>query len=149
MFKRSVLAVVVSALWSSAVFAGECDVAIDATASMAFSTKEISVPKKCKEVTITLKNSGTMAKNIMGHNVVISKTADMKAVLDDGSAAGLDANYVKKDDARVIAHTKIIGGGETDSVKFKLDKVKAGDDYSFFCSFPGHSMMMKGAFKVM
>jgi len=89
-----------------------------------------------------------MAKNIMGHNVVIAKTADMKGVLDDGSAAGLDANYVKKDDARVVAHTKIIGGGESDTVKFKLDKVKAGEDYSFFCSFPGHSMMMKGAFKV-
>lgn len=148
MMKRSVMVVMVSGLLSSMAFAGECDIAIDATASMAFSTKEISVPKKCKEVKITLKNNGTMAKNIMGHNVVISKTADMKAVLDDGSVAGLDADYVKKDDARVIAHTKIIGGGESDTVKFKLDKVKAGDDYSFFCSFPGHSMMMKGAFKV-
>jgi len=148
MMKRSVMVVMVCGLLSSMAFAGECDIAIDATASMAFSTKEISVPKKCKEVKITLKNSGTMAKNIMGHNVVISKTADMKAVLDDGSVAGLDADYVKKDDARVIAHTKIIGGGESDTVKFKLDKVKAGDDYSFFCSFPGHSMMMKGAFKV-
>ncbi|WP_240348810.1 plastocyanin/azurin family copper-binding protein, partial [Pseudomonas viridiflava] len=23
--------------------------------------------------------------------------------------------------------------------------LKAGDDYSFFCSFPGHSSMMKGS----
>jgi len=148
MLKRSLAVALVSGLLSSVTFAGECDVAIEATASMAFSTKEISVPKKCKEVSLTLKNSGTMAKNVMGHNVVIAKTADMKGVLDDGSAAGLDANYVKKDDARVVAHTKVIGGGESDTVKFKLDKVKAGEDYSFFCSFPGHSMMMKGAFKV-
>src|SRR4051812_22197029 len=108
MLKRSLAVVLVSGLLSSVAFAGECDVAIEATAAMAFSTKEISVPKKGKEVSLTLKNSGTMAKNIMGHNVVIAKTADMKGVLDDGSAAGLDSNYVKKDDARVVAHTKII-----------------------------------------
>jgi azurin len=47
-------------------------------------------------------------------------------------------------DARVIAHTKVIGGGETDSVTFSTAALKAGEAYSYFCSFPGHSALMKG-----
>ena len=47
----------------------------------------------------------------------------------------------------VLAHTKMIGGGESTSVTFKTDGL-AGKDLTFFCSFPGHFAMMKGAFKV-
>ena len=56
----------------------------------------------------------------------------------------LDKAYVKPGDARVIAHTKVIGGGETDSVSFDVSKLKAGDSYAWFCSFPGHASIMKG-----
>jgi azurin len=47
----------------------------------------------------------------------------------------------------VIANTKVIGGGQTTSVKFATSALKAGESYTFFCSFPGHSAIMKGAFK--
>jgi azurin len=135
------------ALLSSVAHAGECTIDAEATASMAFNLKEIVISKKCAEVTINLKNSGTMAKNMMGHNLVISKTSDMQAVLADGSAAGLGKNYVKENDARVVAYTKVLGGGESTSVKFKLSKVKLTDSYMFYCSFPGHSGIMKGSVK--
>lgn len=115
---------------------------------MAFKLKEITVPKTCKEITINLKNTGTIAKAMMGHNLVISKTSDMQAVLSDGMAAGLDNNYLKPKDARVIGNTDIIGGGEATSVKIKLTNVKSSDAYSFFCSYPGHSAVMKGVFKL-
>lgn len=81
----------------------------------------------------------------MGHNLVISKTSDMAGVTGDGMGAGIDADYLKAGDDRVIAHTKIIGAGEKDSVSFDVSKLKAGEEYSFFCSFPGHSSMMKGS----
>ncbi|MNG34643.1 Azurin [compost metagenome] len=68
----------------------------------------------------------------------------MQGVVTDGMAAGLDKNYVKDGDTRVIAHTKIIGSGEKDSVTFDVSKLKEGEQYMFFCSFPGHSAMMKG-----
>ena len=136
-------------LISSVAYAGECTVDAEATASMAFNLKEIVISKKCTEVTINLKNSGTRAKNIMGHNLVISKASDMQAVLMDGSAAGLDNNYVKVNDARVVVNTKVIGGGESASVKFNLSKVKVSDSYMFFCSFPGHAGVMKGNVKFM
>jgi len=34
------------------------------------------------------------------------------------------------------------------SVTFSIDSLVVGDDYTFFCSFPGHYAIMKGAFKV-
>ena len=87
-----VLSALISCVYASSTLAGECDVSVEGTANMAFSVKEIAVPKTCKEVSITLKNSGTLAKKIMGHNLVITKTADMKGVVVDGMAAGLDKN---------------------------------------------------------
>ena len=44
--------------------------------------------------------------------------------------------------------TKVIGGGESDSVTFDVSKLAAGQDYTYFCSFPGHFAMMKGTLKL-
>jgi len=105
------------------------------------------VPKSCKDFTINLKHTGKMARNVMGHNVVVSATSDMSGVNSDGVKAGLPNDYIKPDDARVIAHSKVIGGGETTSVKIPVAKLGAGP-YSFFCSFPGHAALMKGTLTV-
>jgi azurin len=94
--------------------------------------------------TVTLKHVGKLPKAAMGHNIVIAATADEQGVLADGGKAGLENNYVKPGDNRVIAHTKVIGGGEADSATFKVAALKPGQDYSFFCSFPGHAALMKG-----
>ncbi|MGV2904933.1 azurin, partial [Achromobacter sp. AGC25] len=83
-----------------------------------------------------------------GHNWVLTTTADMQGAVNDGMAAGLDNDYVKKGDARVLAHTKVIGGGQTDSVTFDVSKLAAGTDYTYFCSFPGHFALMKGTLKL-
>ena len=139
---------IASAMFANAAIAGACDVNVEATAAMAFNVKEIAVPKTCKEITLNLKNAGTMSKSVMGHNVVIAKTADMQAVISDGMTAGLANQYVKPKDARVIGYTNVIGGGESTSAKIKLSNVKASESYSFFCSFPGHGAVMKGAFKL-
>ena len=132
-------------LASAQVFAADCSVTVDSTDQMSFDTKEIKISKSCKTFTVNLTHSGAMPKNVMGHNLVIAKTADMPGITTEGIPAGLDANYLKAGDDRVIAHTKIIGAGEKDSVSFDVSTLKAGEDYSFFCSYPGHSTMMKGA----
>jgi azurin len=80
----------------------------------------------------------------MGHNLVISKEADMQPIATDGLSAGIDKQYLKEGDARVIAHTKIIGAGETDKVTLDVSKLDPAEKYGFFCSFPGHISMMKG-----
>ena len=125
--------------------APNCSVEVESNDAMQFNTKAISVPASCKDFTVKLKHVGKMPKTAMGHNWVLSKTSDMQGIANDGIPAGADKNYLKPADARVIAHTKLLSGGESDSVTFAVNKLKAGEDYTFFCSFPGHSGIMKGA----
>ncbi|EPL04513.1 azurin [Pseudomonas sp. TH05] len=144
MFAKLV-AVSLLTLASSQLMAAECKVDVDSTDQMSFNTKEITIDKSCKTFTVNLTHSGSLPKNVMGHNWVLSKTADMAGIATDGMAAGIDKSYLKDGDTRVIAHTKIIGAGEKDSVTFDVSKLTAGESYQFFCSFPGHNSMMKGA----
>lgn len=133
---------------SSSVWAADCSAEIEGNDAMQFNKTTMTVPKSCKEFTIKLKHPGKLPKASMGHNWVATKTADMAGVVADGAAAGLPKDYVKAGDARVIAHTKVIGGGESDSVTFSTSALKEGDPYMFFCSFPGHSALMKGTLVV-
>jgi azurin len=125
-----------------------CKVDIAGNDQMQFDKKEIVVAADCTEVEVTLKHTGKLPAQAMGHNWVLTKTADLTAAATDGMGAGFANDHVKKGDARVIAHTKIIGGGQTTSVKFKTALLKKGEAYSFFCSFPGHYSIMKGVFKI-
>ncbi|MDI3272348.1 MULTISPECIES: azurin [Pseudomonas] len=143
MFAKLV-AVSLLTLASSQLMAAECKVTVDSTDQMSFDTKEISIDKSCKTFTVELKHSGNLPKNVMGHNWVLSKEADMQPIATAGLAAGIEKSYLPEGDARVIAHTKIIGAKETDSVTFDVSKLDAGEKYGFFCSFPGHISMMKG-----
>lgn len=130
------------------VLAAQCSTEIEGNDAMQFNKKSIDVPQSCKKFTVTLKHTGKLPKASMGHNWVLSKTADMQGVTTDGVAAGLDKNYIKPGDNRVIAHTKVVGGGESDSVTFDTASLKPDGDYTFFCSFPGHSSVMKGKLSV-
>jgi len=143
MFAKLV-AVSLLTLASSQLMAAECEVTVDSTDQMTFNTKEIAIKKSCKTFTVKLTHGGTLPKNVMGHNLVISKEADMQPIATDGLGAGIDKDYLKEGDARVIAHTKIIGAKESDSVTFDVSKLDPTQKYGFFCSFPGHISMMKG-----
>ena len=143
MFAKLV-AVSLLTLASSQLMAAECKVTVDSTDQMSFNTKAIEIDKSCKTFTVELTHSGALPKTVMGHNWVLSKEADMQPIATDGLAAGIDKNYLKEGDTRVIAHTKIIGAGEKDSVTFDVSKLDAAQKYGFFCSFPGHISMMKG-----
>ena len=128
---------------AAAPAAGNCATTVESNDNMQFNTKDIQISKACKEFTITLKHTGTQPKSGMGHNIVISKAEDMDGVLKDGAAEGADADYVKAGDARVVGHTKLIGGGEEASVT--VDPAKLADgSYKFYCSFPGHGALMNG-----
>lgn len=128
---------------AAAPAAGNCATTVESNDNMQFNTKDIQVSKACKEFTITLKHTGTQPKSGMGHNIVISKAEDMDGVLKDGATAGADADYVKAGDARIVGHTKLIGGGEEASVT--VDPANLADgSYKFYCSFPGHGALMNG-----
>lgn len=137
-------ALIFAAVLTTPALAATCDTEIEGNDAMQFSKNSITVPQSCKQFTVKLKHTGKLPKVAMGHNWVLTRTPDYQGVAADGIPAGLDKNYVKTGDARVIAHTRIVGGGETDSVSFDTTKLKAGEPYTFFCSFPGHSGVMKG-----
>ena len=124
-----------------------CKVDIAGTDQMQFDKKEIAVAADCTEVEVTLKHTGKLLAQAMGHNWVLAKTADLTSIATDGMGAGFANDHIKKGDTRVIAHTKIVGGGQSATVKFSTSLLKKGEAYSFFCSFPGHYSIMKGAFK--
>lgn len=126
----------------------DCATTIDSTDAMQYDADSIAVPASCSEFTIHLTHSGQMPVAAMGHNVVISSQADMAGVIADGMGAGVDGDYVKAGDARVVAHTGLIGAGEQTSVTFDVSKLQSGGPYVFFCSFPGHAALMKGSIAV-
>lgn len=126
----------------------DCATTISGNDAMQFDVGSIAVPSSCAKFTINLKHTGTMPVTAMGHNVVISKSSDMQGVLADGMGAGAASDYVKPGDARVVAHTRLVGGGQSTSVSFDPGKIKDGGPYEFFCSFPGHAAVMKGTISV-
>ena len=135
----------VAAEWSAE---GSCQQVIEGNDMLQFNLKEMVVSANCKEVTVTLEHTGAMPANVMGHNWVLTNNTDFMPVAQAGGAAGIENNYVPVGDQRVLAATTIIGGGQETSVTFSIDSLVVGDDYTFFCSFPGHYAIMKGAFKV-
>ncbi len=141
------LAVLSLALCSSPILAAECATEIEANDMMQFSKASIDVPASCKQYKVTLKHTGKMPKASMGHNWVLTATPDYAPVAKDGMSASLDTNFVKAGDTRVVAHTKVVGGGESDTVTIDTAKLTA-PEYTYFCSFPGHAMMMKGTLKL-
>jgi len=114
---------------------------IEGNDQMQFNTSELRAVAG-KPIKLTLKHVGKIPKEAMGHNLVILQEGT------DQSAFALKANDAKATDyipesekASVIAHTKLLGGGEEDTIEFTIDKKGS---YPFICSFPGHVAMMKG-----
>lgn len=126
-----------------------CKVVVESNDQMKFNTAEITVDKaQCKEFTVTLKHVGSLPKAAMGHNFVVVKEADFNALVADAIKAGAASDYIPADDARVLAKTKLLGGGEEDSVVINTENFSPEESYQFLCTFPGHAAMMKGKFIV-
>jgi azurin len=137
-------------LFGASMFAAaeNCEITVEGNDALQYNVKSIEVPASCEEFKVTLKHVGKLPKQSMGHNFVLGLTADMAAINADGLKAGPSNDYLKPDDERVIAATDLIGGGETTSVTIPVSKLSADESYTYFCSFPGHSALMKGELKL-
>jgi azurin len=144
---RFVVVALAGLLLTGRAWSQECSQTIEGNDQIQFNKKEIKVSKSCKEFTLTLKHVGMLAANVMGHNWVLAKTADYQALAQAGQGAG-PPNYLPPGDARVIATTGVIGGGQQASTKVDMSKLTPGGDYTFFCSFPGHFVLMNGKFVI-
>ena len=108
---------------------------VESNDAMQFNVKSIDVPKSCKKFSVTLKHVGKMPKTSMGHNMVVTTTADVAAAAADGMKAGAAADYVKAGDTRVLAHSKVIGGGESTTFDIDVAKLKEARPYVIVGAF--------------
>lgn len=86
----------------------------------------------------------TNASTVNQHNWVLVKPGTKDEVASAGLAAGPENSYIPPDDDRVLAHTGLLGPGESEEIKFKG---QIAGTYEFVCTFPGHSATMFGKFK--
>ena len=71
--------------------ASDCAITIASDDKMQFDIKNVVVPKTCRQYTMTLTHVGKMSKATMGHNLVLSTTADANAVAADARRLQLQA----------------------------------------------------------
>lgn len=124
-------------------FSNEVVIQLASNDQMQYDKNELKV-KEGQKVTLNLKHTGTMAKNVMGHNfVLLKKGVDIPTFAEKAMAATATEYIPEGDD--IIAYTKLIGGGESITITFDAP---AKGIYDYICSFPGHYALMKGKFLV-
>jgi azurin len=102
-----------------------------------------------QKVAVTVTNKGTTPKFSMGHNfILLDRNVNVASFLD---AASMQAahDYVPPEMEKkgVIAHSKLLGPSESDTVVFNAPYVPG--EYTYLCSFPGHSTQgMRGVLTV-
>ncbi|MBU3820959.1 azurin [Flavobacteriaceae bacterium XHP0103] len=113
--------------------------------TMRFDLSEIKV-KAGQKVKLTLRHKGKMAVNVMGHNFVLLASGVDMVDFATKAASSQATNYIPAGSENdIIAHTNLIGGGQTATIEFDAPAVGT---YDFLCSFPGHYAIMKGKFIV-
>jgi len=117
----------------------EIEIKLSSTDNMLFDKNIIYVNSRQK-VTLTLEHIGKMDKKIMGHNfVLLKKDVDVVSFATRAMVAR-DSEYIPEGN-ETIAYTKLIGGGESDTIVFEAPEKGS---YTYICSFPGHYGVMKG-----
>lgn len=130
---------------SNAAVAKNVTLELTGTDQMQYDKRVLSVHAG-QEVTLIFHHSGNMPKNAMGHNFVLLKQGTDMDAFDKAAAKAGDSDFIPKDKSdEIIAHTRLLAGGESDTIKF--DAPPAGS-YDYLCTFPGHAAQMNGKFVV-
>lgn len=123
---------------------GITEVSLTADDQMKFNKNEIRV-QAGQTIRLTLEHVGQMEKNVMGHNFVLLEPGTNINEFGQRAVAAADNDYIPQNADEVIAHTEMLGGGESDTIEFEAP---APGTYEFICSFPGHYAVMRGTFIV-
>lgn len=114
---------------------------------MQFNLKTLEVTEGQK-VTLVFKHIGQLPVVAMGHNVVILKPGTELPAFAAKCAPAKDNGYIPQDEDSkklIVAHTKMLGGGESDEITFTAPAAGA---YPYLCTFPGHFAIMQGVLTV-
>lgn len=145
--------------------AAKCDFALEANDSMQYTVGgkpidpkavTIEVPATCGNFTIYFSHTGKLAKTVMGHDFVLTHSKDAETIRD----AAINPKFKLTDyipnmsiepfKSKVIAASpKMLGGGEKESIVINPKSLKNKEEYTFFCTFPGHFTMMQGKLKLL
>jgi azurin len=120
---------------------GVVEVTIESNDQMKYNLSEIKV-KAGSTVVLTLVNVGTMPKDKMGHNwTLLNAGIDSEEYALEAANAADNDYQVKGRESDVLAHTAILGPGETETLTFTAPE--AGS-YKYVCTFPAHYGTMNG-----
>jgi azurin len=121
---------------------GEVTLTIESIpAGSRFNTEKLEAPGGSK-ITLTFSNKSDASTL---YNWVLVKKGAILRVANRGLEAGEAAGYLQEGDPDVIAATKLIKGGESDTIVF--DAPPPGV-YSFLTTSPGMQAIMKGELTV-
>ncbi|MEZ5274942.1 MAG: plastocyanin/azurin family copper-binding protein [Opitutaceae bacterium] len=109
---------------------------------MRFNITEIKV-KAGETVRVQLTNIGQMPAQAMSHNfVVLNRAVTEEEFVAFATAASQNPpTYLPAQSDLVLAHTKTLGPGASDTIEFTAP---AAGTYEFLCTFPGHYALMRG-----
>ena len=111
---------------------------------MMYNTNEIKT-KAGTKIRLNFKNVGKKPKESMAHNMVILKPGNnaLSFGLTAGSKGATRANgYIPESGKeQILAHTKLLGPGESDTIEFVVPE--AGE-YEFVSTYPGEAALMRG-----
>ncbi|MGN6532621.1 MAG: plastocyanin/azurin family copper-binding protein [Ginsengibacter sp.] len=98
--------------------------------------------KAGQKITLDFKNIGKQPAAAMSHNVVIlQQGTDVQAFGEAAIPAAATEHIPASMASDVIAHTKLLGPGQSDEITFTLPDPGV---YDFICTFPGHFGSMRG-----
>ena len=121
----------------------EIEIIVNSNDLMKFDKNELRVFEGQK-ITLTLNHTGKMSKEIMGHNfVLLKKDTDLNDFAQRAMLAR-ENEYIPDGDETIV-YTKLIGGGESDTITFTAPEKGS---YTYICTFPGHYGLMKGVLTV-
>ncbi len=150
MNKAVAAALALAAAFSLAPAAAHADdaktIQIQATDQMKFDVTSIDASPG-EKITITLTNVGKLPKVAMAHNFVLLKAGTNVNAFAAAALTHQDTGYLPPElSGQVIAATKLLGPGESDTITFVAP---AAGTYDYICSFPGHALAgMRGTLNV-
>ena len=92
--------------------------------------------------------SSAYEPGLFTHNLLIVQPDKIKEIANQAlamGAKGFELGFIP-DNKNILWHTKLLDAGKEEVIEFTAP-AKSGD-YPYMCSFPGHSIIMRGMLHV-
>lgn len=110
-----------------------------------FFETEVLEAKAGSRISLTLANTAPAGSSVQFNWVLVKPGTVLRVVTDGQSEGSAETSYIKPNDPNVIAFTKLVGAGQSDTVTF--DAPPPGE-YPFVSTFPGYYNKMKGVLTI-